>query len=84
MLHLGAECAVPHRHILAILDLHTADSPDTRALLHRARAIGAVTTVPEGAPRSAVITVNEAGTQHIYLSPISSATLRERNLCAWR
>ena len=80
MLHLGAEWAVPHRHVLAIVDLHTADSPDTREFLRRAREQNAVVIVPEGAPRSAVIAVDEAGARHVYLSPISATTLKERNL----
>ena len=80
LLHLGAEWAVPHRHVLAILDLRTADSPDTRAFLRRAREQNALVAVPEGAPRSAVIAVDEAGARRVYLSPISAATLKRRNL----
>jgi len=82
VLHLGAEWVVPHRHVLAILDLHTADSPDTRAFLRCAHEQGAVITVPEGAARSAVITLDEAGSRCVYLSPISAATLKQRNLSA--
>ena len=80
LLHLGAEWAIPRRHVLAILDLRTADSPDTRAFLRRAREQGAVMAVPGGAPRSAVIAVDEAGARRVYLSPISAATLKRRNL----
>ena len=82
VLHLGAEWVVPHRHVLAIVDLRTADSPDTREFLRRAREQNAVVTVPEGAPRSAVIAVDEAGSRRVYLSPISAATLKGRNLFA--
>jgi len=77
---LGAEWVVPHRHVLAILDLGTADSQDTRGFLGRAREQGAVITVPEGEPRSAVVAVDEAGIRRVYLSPISAATLKTRNL----
>ena len=79
-LHLGAEWVVPYRQVLAILDLHTADSPDTREFLRRAREQNAVITVPEDAPRSAVIVMDEAGTQRVYLSPVSSVTLKQRSL----
>jgi len=80
LLHLGAKWTVPCRHVLAILDLRTADSPDTRAFLRRACEQNALVTVPEGAPRSAVIAVDEAGARRVYLSPISAATLKHRNL----
>ena len=80
LLHLGAERAVPRRHVLAILDLRTADSPDTRMLLRRAREQNALIAVPEGAPRSAVIAVDGAGARRVYLSPISAATLTQRIL----
>lgn len=82
VLHLGAEWVVPHRHVLAILDLSTADSPDTRAFLRYAHQQGEVITVPEGEPRSVVIAVGEAGARRVYLSPISAATLKQRNLSA--
>ena len=82
VLHLGSKWVVPHRHVLAIVDLRTADNPDTRAFLRRARERDALVTVPEGAPRSAVIAANEAGAGRVYLSPISAATLKRRNLLA--
>jgi hypothetical protein len=81
---LGADYAVPHRYVLAILDIQNADSPDTRSFLRRAHAEDAVVRVPDGAPRSAVITVDDGGARRVYLSPISSLTLRERNAAAWR
>ena len=84
VLHLGAEWVIPHRHVLAIVDLHTADSPDTHAYLRRAREQGALVTVPEGAPRSAVIAVDEAGIGCVYLSPISAVTLKQRSPLAAR
>lgn len=84
VLHLGADWVVPHRHVLAIIDLSTADNPDTRAFLRLARQQKAVIAVPEGEPRSAVIAVDDAGARRVYLSPISAATLRERNLLTWK
>ncbi len=80
MLHLGDSCMVFHRHILAILDLRTAEGAGTRAFFERARAQHTLVTVPEGAPRSAVITVDDAGTCRVYLSPISALALKGRRL----
>jgi len=82
VLHLGSKWMVPHRHVLAILDLRTADNPDTRAFLRDAREQNALAAVPEGTPRSAVIAVDEAGARRVYLSPISAATLKRRNQLA--
>ena len=78
VLHLGGEWGAPHRHVLAIVDLHTADSPDTRAFLRRAREQNVLVVVPEGEPRSAVITVDDAGMRRVYLSPISAMALKGR------
>ena len=82
LLHLGAEWVVPCRYVLAILNLRTADSPDTRDFLRRFRELNTLISVPEGAPRSAVIAVDDKGVRRVYLSPISAATLKQRNLFA--
>lgn len=84
VLHLGADCVVPGRHVLMILDLTAADSADTRAFLRQAGEQQSVITVPEGPPRSAVITVDDAGVRRVYLSPISSVTLKDRGLADLR
>ena len=74
-LHLGADWFVPQRELLAILNVETAIGADTQVFLQRARAEGRVVSVPDGPPKSLVVTVDAKGCPRVYLSPISSATL---------
>ncbi|MDR3051053.1 MAG: DUF370 domain-containing protein [Oscillospiraceae bacterium] len=78
VLHLGADCAIPWRHVLAIVDARNLDNRDTRVFLDRAQAAGQVRTVPDGEVRAMVLAMDDAGVQRVYLSPISAATLRMR------
>ncbi len=77
-MHLGDDCAVPQRHVLAILDMRCAEAADTKAFLQGVRERCQVTQLREGPTRSMVITVDGEGAQRVYLSPIAPQTLRAR------
>ena len=79
ILYLGSDCVVPDRNVIAILDVDNVQTADTRAFLERAQAEGTVVTVPDGPAKSAVVTMGGDGVQRVYLSPISTATLRGRS-----
>lgn len=66
--------------ILAIMDIEkTTTSNNTREFLKSCEEKGMVVTVGNDIPKSFIVTVNK-GKQKVYLSPISSATLKKRIL----
>lgn len=77
-LHIGEEIIVFLNDILAIMDIEkTTTSNNTREFLKSCEKKGMVVTVGSDIPKSFIITVNK-GKQTVYLSPISSATLKKR------
>lgn len=73
--HLGGDVIIPIKEIIAILDVKiTEESKDTAQFLQVAREEGFVQENSEGEPKSFIIT-----DRHVYLSPISSFTLRKRS-----
>lgn len=78
-LHLGQTVMVPHREILAIFDLDNASwAYKTREFLERAEQEGRAVWLTDDLPRSFIVTQNSEGISTVYISPLSSATLRKR------
>lgn len=78
-LHLGQSAVVPHRDILGIFDLdNTSSSHRTRAFLERAEKEGRVVSVTADLPKSFVLCQGKGKPPTIYLSQLSSATLKGR------
>ncbi|MGE5654408.1 MAG: extracellular matrix regulator RemB [Bacillota bacterium] len=72
-LHLGSNVSISSRDIIAIFDLTSTHSTDTRSFLQTAKDEGFLVEPVEGEAKSFVLTANR-----IYLSPIASLTLRKR------
>ena len=78
-LHLGQSVAVPYRDIVGIFDLdNTSASFRTRKMLERAEKEGRVINVSDDLPKSFVLCQRGGEAGIIYLSQLSSATLRGR------
>ena len=78
-LHLGQSVVVPQREIIGIFDLDNASySHRTRKFLERAQRQGQVVTVGGELPKSFVLCEEKDGRQTVYISQLSSATLRGR------
>ena len=77
-LHLGENVVVPTKDIIGIFDLqNTIYSSDTIQFLRMAEEDGFVERVTSEQPKSFVIAeVNKMS--KVYLSPISSSTLKKR------
>lgn len=74
-IHIGGDTMVRLREIIGIFDIHMQSSAESSPLFERAyenRSICMIET-PGGEPKSIVITDG-----HVYLSPISSLTLKKR------
>ncbi len=79
-LHIGEEVIVFLKDILAIMDIErTTTSNNTREFLKSCEEKGNVVTVGSDIPKSFIVTVKN-GKQTVYLSPISTTTLRKRIL----
>ena len=78
-LHIGQEVVVKTADILGIFDMeNTTVSRPTRDFLAQAEKRGRVITVCDDLPRSFVVCCGEDGTETVYISQISCATLRKR------
>ena len=77
-LHIGGEIAIPYKNIIAMLDIDiTTISKDTREFLKIAEEEGFIESVSEDLPKSFVVTETNKRSK-IYLTPISTATLKKR------
>lgn len=77
-LHIGSNEIVLIKDIVAIMDIErTTTSQTTRKYLKKCEEKGIITTIGEDIPKSFIITL-EGGEEKVYLSPISSATLKKR------
>lgn len=73
-LHLGADVVVPFSEVIAILNVETGTGWRSRnEFLHLAIGNGKVIDISDAMPKSYVITERA-----VYLSPISSLTLKKR------
>ena len=77
-IHLGNNVMLPTSEIIGIFDLESSTvSKRTRDFLTKAEKEGRVITVSYGLPRSFVVAGNRDNIK-IYISQISSSTLRRR------
>ena len=75
-LHLGQETVVRLREVVGIFDMENATiSKYTRQFLADAEKGGRVCNVTMELPKSFVVCVDRDGTETVYISQISSATL---------
>ena len=78
-LHLGQSVVVHQKDIIGIFDLdNTTSSFRTRKFLEQAEQEGRMVTISEDLPKSFVVCQGGDGAAVIYLSQLSSATLRGR------
>ena len=78
-LHLGQSVVVRQKDVIGIFDLdNTTSSFRTRKFLERAEREGRMVTVTDDLPKSFVVCQEPNGNAVIYLSQLSSATLRGR------
>ena len=78
-LHLGQETVVRLREVVGIFDMENATiSKYTRQFLADAEKGGRVCNVTMELPNSFVVCVDRDGTETVYISQISSATLLKR------
>lgn len=78
-LHLGQSAVVHQKDILGIFDLdNTSYSFRTRKFLEQAEKEGKLITVTDDLPKSFVLCQKKNGETVVYLSQLSSATLRGR------
>ncbi len=73
-IHIGADVSIPAHWIIGIFDLEqVTPSSDTVAFLAEAEESSRVDWMTEDVPRSLILTSGR-----IFLSPVSTATLRAR------
>lgn len=83
-LHLGQAVVVPEGEIVGIFDLDNASwSPRTRRFLERAEKEGRVVNAASDLPKSFVLRQKRDGTNVVYLSQLSPATLKGRTEGGW-
>ncbi len=72
-LHLGADTVIPLRSVIAILDLKITGSAITEQYIKNVKSMNKVIDISDNSAKSFVVT-----DQNIYLSAISSQTLKKR------
>jgi hypothetical protein len=78
-LHLGQSVVVAQRDIIGIFDLDNSSySRHTRAFLEKAEKEGRVISATDDLPKSFALCQKKDGTTTVYLSQLSSATLKGR------
>ena len=78
-LHLGQDTVVRQDEIIGIFDMDTATiSKHSRQFLADAEKGGRVFNVSLELPKAFVVCMDEEGTETVYISQISSATLLKR------
>lgn len=83
-LHLGQAVVVPEGEVIGIFDLDNASwSPRTRRFLERAEKEGRVVNAASDLPRSFLLRQRRDGTNMVYLSQLSPATLKGRAEGGW-
>ena len=81
-LHLGQDALVKTSDVIGIFDLdNTTVSKNTRDFLARAEKKGRVVNVAADLPKTFVVCGKGKGGAWVYLSQISSSTLRKRTGC---
>lgn len=83
-LHLGQAVVIPEGDIIGIFDLDNASwSPRTRQFLNRAEKEGQVVNAASDLPKSFVLRQKGTGENMVYLSQLSSSTLKGRAEGGW-
>lgn len=78
-LHLGQETMVKTKDVIGIFDMdNTTVSKGTRRFLTQAEQAGRVVTVTSDLPKTFILCGSSRGDCKVYLSQISSFTLRKR------
>ncbi|HIW74594.1 MAG TPA: DUF370 domain-containing protein [Firmicutes bacterium] len=78
-LHLGQDTVVRLDEVVGIFDMDKSTiSKHSRQFLADAQKGGRVVNVSEELPKSYVVCVDREGTETVYVSQISSATLKKR------
>lgn len=78
-LHLGQDTVVLINDIVGIFDLETSTvSNCSRRFLYDAQKGGRVFNISDEFPKTYIVCVDSAGKETVYISQISSATLRKR------
>lgn len=78
-LHLGQSVIVLQQDVIGVFDLdNTSASARTRRMLERAEREGRLVNVAEDLPKSFVLCQSDKGPPTVYLSQLSTATLRGR------
>ena len=78
-LHLGQDTVVKLSEVVAIFDLENASiAKATKRYLAQAQKQGLVVNVSTELPKSFVVCVDEKGKNTVYISQISSSTLKKR------
>ena len=78
-LHLGGDVVVKTRDIVGIFDMeNTTEAAASRQFLADAEKGGRVYTVSYELPKSYIVTCEPDGTETVFVSQISAATLRRR------
>lgn len=78
-LHLGQSMVVPYGDVVGLFDLdNTTSSHLTRRMLEQAEREGKVISLSGDLPKSFVLCRDRVGRTIIYLSQLSTATLRGR------
>lgn len=78
-LHLGQSVVVPFEQVVGIFDLDNSSwSHRTRAFLEKAEKEGRVVNAASDLPRSFVVRQQKDGNTAVYLSQLSTATLKSR------
>lgn len=78
-LHIGGDIVIPVKDVIAIMDIDTTTiSKDTREFLKIAEEEGFIKSISNDLPKSFIITEMDKKSV-IYLSPISSVTLKKRS-----
>lgn len=84
-LHVGQTVVIPERDIIGIFDLDNASwSPRTRQFLERAEKEGRVVNAASDLPKSFILRQKQKGESVVYLSQLSSATLKGRSESGWK
>lgn len=78
-LHIGQSVVVPFERILGIFDLDNSSwSHRTRFFLEKAEREGRVVNAANDLPRSFVLCAGDGSEPKVYLSQLSTATLKSR------
>ncbi len=79
-LHLGDETAIITSSIIGVFDIeNTSVSKHTKEFLSAAEKIGNVVNVNYDMPKSFAV-CEDMGRERVYISPISTATIKKRFL----